>query len=120
MRSYELVFIVDPRLSDEEVVGLSQEYQEMIRSSGGTVTKEESWGKRKLAYQINKLREGRYVLLRLEAEGGSAFAEVEQRMRQNEQVLRFLRVRTDGGRLRERGAPEETGEPEAAAAAEDN
>ena len=94
-RSYELMFIADPRLSDEEVVGLTEDYKTMITSAGAVITKEESWGKRKLAYPIEKLTEGKYVLLYVEADGVNPFPEVEQRLRQNEKILRFLTVRTD-------------------------
>ena len=104
MREYELMFIVDPRLTDEETVALTDQYKEMIQSSGGEVFKEESWGKRKLAYQINKLSEGSYMLFFVHSEDGAVFKEVEQRMRQNENVLRYMTVRTDAGRLRHREA----------------
>ena len=102
MREYELMFVVDPRLTDEETVGLTDQYREMIQSAGGEIFKEESWGKRKLAYQINKLSEGSYMLFFVRSQDGDVFAEVEQRMRQNENVLRHMTVRTDAGRLRHR------------------
>ena len=107
MREYELMFVVDPRLTDEETVNLTDQYKEMIHSSGGEVFKEESWGKRKLAYQINKLSEGSYMLFFVRSEDGGVFQEVEQRLRQNENVLRYMTVRTDAGRLRHREAPDE-------------
>ena len=104
MREYEMMFVVDPRLSDEEVVELSDQYKSMIESAGGTVFKAESWGKRKLAYEIQKLTEGNYTLFHIRSENGSPFTEAEQRMRQNDKVLRYLTVRTDAGRLRKRGS----------------
>ena len=107
MREYELMFVIDPRLTDEEIVGMGDQYKEMIEAAGGDVWREESWGKRKLAYQINKLSEGSYMLFHVRSEGGGVFDEVEQRMRQNERVLRYMTVRTDAGRLRHRGAKEE-------------
>jgi len=95
-RSYELVFIADPRLTDEQVVGLTDDYKAMIKTAGGKVVREESWGKRKLAYPIAKLNEGQYVILYVETpEGVNPFPEVEQRLRQNEKILRYLTVRTD-------------------------
>jgi small subunit ribosomal protein S6 len=115
MREYELMFVVDPRLTDEGTVALTDQYREMIQSAGGEVFKEESWGKRKLAYQINKLSEGSYTLFFVRSEEGTIFQEVEQRMRQNEDVLRYLTVRTDAGRLRHR-APREEKAAEAGAA----
>jgi len=119
MRKYELMFIVDPRLPDEEVVALSDEYKTMLEASGGEIFKEESWGKRKLAYTIENLNEGNYMLFYVRSEGGQPFHEVEQRMRQNEKILRYITVRTDAGRLRHRGeakveieSPSEASKPE--------
>jgi small subunit ribosomal protein S6 len=94
-RTYEFAFIADPRLSDEEVVALTEEYKAMIVSDSTRITKEESWGKRKLAYPINKLNEGKYVIFYLEADGKNPLPEVEHRMRQNDKILRYLTVRTD-------------------------
>jgi small subunit ribosomal protein S6 len=117
MRKYELMFVANPRLSDEEVVGLSQDFQKMITDAGGVIAKEESWGKRKLAYPIDKLKEGHYVLLHVESEGGSPFELARQRMHQSDSILRYLVVRTDAGRLRER-APRDSGTSEVEPAAE--
>lgn len=96
MRTYELVFVVDPRVSDEDVVAMTQEYKQMIAAGGSQIAKEESWGRRKLAYPIEKLNEGKYVFLGIESEGGkTSLPEVEHRMRQNDKILRYLTVRTD-------------------------
>ena len=76
------------------------------QAAGGDVWREESWGKRKLAYQINKLSEGSYMLFHIRSDHGGVFTEVEQRMRQNERVLRYLTIRTNAGRLRHRAAKE--------------
>src|SRR5262245_21578891 len=96
MRTYELMFVADPRVGDEDVVTMTQEYKNMITAGGSQITGEESWGRRKLAYPINKLNEGKYVLLYIGSEGGkTALPEVEHRMRQNDKILRYLTVRTD-------------------------
>ena len=101
MRTYELMFVVDPRVPDEEVVSLTDAVKELLQSGGGEIAKEQSWGKRKLAYEIQKLTEGKYVLLHVRAEEGTnPFPIVEQRMQQNEQILRYLTVRTDVGRMK--------------------
>lgn len=94
-RTYELVFIADPRTSDEDVVALTDDYKAMITAAGAEVTREESWGRRKLAYPIQKLNEGKYVILYVSADGVNPFPEVEQRMRQQEKIIRYLTVRTD-------------------------
>jgi small subunit ribosomal protein S6 len=96
MRTYELMFVVDPRVSDEDVVTMMQDYKNMITTSGAQITSEENWGRRKLAYPIDKLNEGKYVLLYVSSETGkSSLPEVEHRMRQNDKILRYLTVRTD-------------------------
>lgn len=102
MKKYEIVFVADPRLTDEDVVGLTDEYKNMLTATGGTITKQESWGKKRLAYPIQKLSEAYYVLYNVELEEGNPFPEVERRMEQNDKVLRYLTVRLDEGRLRER------------------
>ena len=117
-RTYELVFIADPRLTDEEVVSMTDDYKAMIEAAGATITREESWGKRKLAYQIQKLSEGNYVVLHVEADGVNPFPEVEQRLRQNDKILRYLTVRTDLDlkRSASKGKPKEEPAPAAAEA----
>ncbi|HVS65765.1 MAG TPA: 30S ribosomal protein S6 [Thermoanaerobaculia bacterium] len=95
-RTYELVFIADPRLSDEEAVEIADEYKNMITANGSAeVTREESWGKRKLAYPIGKFNEGRYHVYYISADPKNPLPEVEQRLRQNDKILRHLVVRTD-------------------------
>lgn len=97
MRTYELMFVVDPRVSDEEVVTMTQDYKTMI-NAGNTaeVTAEENWGRRKLAYPIDKVSEGKYVLFFIQSPvGKNTLHDVEHRMRQNDKILRFLTVRTD-------------------------
>ena len=116
MKKYELVFVADPRLSDEDVVALTDEYKEMLTAGGGSVTKQESWGKKRLAYPIQKLTEGYYVLFNVDLETGNPFPEIERRMEQNDKVLRYLTVRLDEGRLRER--PDRTAGETAPAAEE--
>jgi small subunit ribosomal protein S6 len=96
MRTYELVFIADPRTADEDVVAMTEEYKQMIVAGGSEITQEEQWGRRKLAYPINKLNEGKYVVLYISsATGKTALPDVEHRLQQNERILRFLTVRTD-------------------------
>ena len=96
MRTYELMFLVDPRVPDEDVVTMTNDYKQMITAGGGEITGEENWGRRKLAYPINKVNEGKYILLYIQSqEGKTSLPEVEHRMRQNDKILRFLTVRTD-------------------------
>jgi small subunit ribosomal protein S6 len=95
-RTYELALVLDPSLSDDDQVGVVDEVKKMVASKGVEVVKEESWGKRKLAYTVRKFNEGRYVFLYIVAEGEAPpVREVEMRLNQNERVLRYLWIRTD-------------------------
>ena len=95
-RTYELVVIADPRLSDEDAVALVDEYKSLIESDDSTkITREESWGKKKFAYPIKKFNEGRYHVFYIEATPENTLPTVEQRLLQNDKVLRHLVVRTD-------------------------
>jgi small subunit ribosomal protein S6 len=123
MRTYELMFVVDPRVSDEEVTTMTHDYRQMIVAGGSEITKEENWGRRKLAYPIEKLTEGKYVVFYVSSEGGkTSLPEVEHRMRQNDKILRFLTVRTDldlkraGSRVAPLEAPVQPGAAPAAGA----
>ena len=98
-RTYELMFIVNPDAGDEEVLKLSEGVQKIITGQGGSITKTEMMGKRKLAYEINHRKDGTYVLLEVEG-SGSEIAEAERRMRVNDQILRYMTVRVDEMRRR--------------------
>jgi small subunit ribosomal protein S6 len=95
-RTYELALVVDPRLSEEDAVGVVDQYKEMVLASGAGITKEESWGKRRLAYPIKKLTEGYYTFLYVVADNVDLpTREIEFRLKQNESVLRYMTIRTD-------------------------
>jgi small subunit ribosomal protein S6 len=123
MRTYELMFVVDPRASDDDVAGIAGEYPQIRAHRGAKVTKTEIWGRRKLAYPIQKVNEGKYVVVFFCApDGGTPISDIERRMEQNDKVLRFLTVRTDED-LKRAGRPlplevEETPAAVVAAAAE--
>lgn len=96
MRTYELMFITDARVADEEVESITEDVKALLTAKGGQVLRVEQWGRRKLAYEIAKQREGKYTLLYLTGEPEELdVREVEYRMRQNDNILRFLTVRTD-------------------------
>jgi len=98
-RTYEVIFIVDPAAGDEEVMRLSEGVQKIITGQGGSIVKTEMMGKRQLAYEINHKKDGTYVLLEVEG-SGAEIAEVERRMRVNDQVLRYMTIRVDEARRR--------------------
>lgn len=93
MRHYEIVFMVHPDQS-EQVPGMIERYSETINQSGGTIHRLEDWGRRQLAYPINKLHKAHYVLLNVEAEA-DVVKELETNFRYNDAVLRNLIVRKD-------------------------
>ena len=98
-RTYEVIFIIDPDIAENEVMQLSEGVQKIITSQGGSITKTEMMGKRQLAYEINHKRNGTYVLLEVEG-SGAEIAEVERRMRVNDQILRYMTIRVDEMRRR--------------------
>ena len=98
-RVYEVVFIVDPAAGDEDVTRLIDNLQHIITEQGGAVTKNETMGRRRLAYNIGRNTEGIFQLFEVEG-SGREIAELERRMRVNDQVLRYLTVRVDEDRRR--------------------
>lgn len=98
-RQYEVVFIVDPGADDDEVSRLTETHKQIVTDQGGTITREESWGKRPLAYEILHHTDGNFVLLEIEG-SGREIAELERRMRVNDRIIRYLTVRVDEDRRR--------------------
>ena len=98
-RIYEVMFIIDAGASDEDVTRLSDGFQQIITDQGGTITKNENMGRRSLAYPIDRKNEGIYVLFEIEG-SGREIAELERRMRVNDQVIRYITVRVDEDRRR--------------------
>ena len=94
MRNYEIMFIVNPNTPDEEVDKINSQVEGVITSGGGQVQKLEKMGKRKLAYEIDRHREGHYVLFVVSA-NGDIVREVERRLRVMDPVIKYITVRTD-------------------------
>ena len=91
MRHYEIVFLVHPDQS-EQVPGMVDRYRKGIEEKGGTIHRLEDWGRRQLAYPINKIHKAHYVLMNIEC-GADALAELESAFRFNDSVLRNLVIR---------------------------
>jgi small subunit ribosomal protein S6 len=91
---YEVVLVARPTLGDEGMAALNDRFAQAITTQGGEVTGTEMWGKRTLAYPIRKFFEGIYVLHRV-AMPPQGTAEVDRLLRLNEDVLRYLVLRTD-------------------------
>ena len=94
MRIYEELFIAKPDAPDEEVDAFIEQMKTIVSNAGGTVDKVDKWGKRKLAYRVDKYREGAYVLFQFTAEA-EAVKEFERRLRVSDLVIKFLTVRID-------------------------
>jgi small subunit ribosomal protein S6 len=100
---YEILIIVDPRPTDEEVAALLTRIGDNLKGLGAVLGKVENWGKRRLTYDIRKQREGTYAVMEVSAEPAT-IKEFERQLRLNEQVLRFVTTRVPV-RKRARSAP---------------
>lgn len=93
MPSYELVFLISPEVTDEEVPNTVTKVSDIINKIGGNVTETSQWGRRKLAYPIKRFTEGNYVLAQIELEP-AAIKELEANLRVSDEVLRHLLIRS--------------------------
>src|SRR3954465_7592204 len=94
MRHYEIVFLVHPDQS-EQVPAMVERYTSTVKSSGGQVHRLEDWGRRQLAYSINKIHKAHYILLNIEA-SETVLEELTTNFRYNDAILRSLVIREDG------------------------
>jgi len=95
MRNYEIMFIVNPDAAEDEIDKINAQLEAVITSGGGEIQKIEKMGKRRLAYEVDKFRDGFYVLFAIGANGGIV-KECERRLRVMDAVLRYITVRIDG------------------------
>jgi small subunit ribosomal protein S6 len=93
-RQYELVYIITPEASEQEVADLHTQIEQIVQRYGGTFDKTENWGRRKLAYEIGHHREGTYVVETITG-SGELMKEIDRRLRVIDQVIRHLVVRVD-------------------------
>ena len=93
-RIYEILFIADPNLGEPEVDALAAQVQGFVEKEGGKLQKVEKWGKKRLAYDVRRHREGYYVLLVVEGTG-EMVKEVERRIRVTDGIIQFMTVRVD-------------------------
>ena len=92
MREYEAMYIVKPNYDEEQYAQFVEKYNALIQNNGGEIIKVEPWGKRRLAYEIDKLREGYYVLVSFTAEADVP-AELERNFKIADEIMRYLVVR---------------------------
>lgn len=93
-RRYELVYVVSPEASDDQVADLHTQVEAIVQRIGGQIEKTENWGRRKLAYEINRHKEGTYVL-EVILGGGQLMKEIDRRLKVSDHVIRHLVVRVD-------------------------
>ncbi len=121
MRTYEVLFILSPQVPEEEATALATEFRGVAEKTGATLKNEEKWGRRRLAYPIQKFTEGNYHLFVFES--GSDLHELDRRMKNSDRILRHLIVRTDedlkrADKLAKRNPKKERVRPAAAASPE--
>ena len=94
MNKYELCVIVNAKIEDDARAEVVEKVKGLITRFGGTVSDVDEWGKKRLAYEIQKMKEGYYYFIHFESDA-DAPAEIEQRIRIMDDVLRFLCIRQD-------------------------
>ena len=93
-RKYELVYVVSPEASDEQVTDLHTQVESTVQRMNGQIEKTENWGRRKLAYEIGRHKEGTYVLEVINGDG-ELMKEIDRRLKVTDLVIRHLVVRVD-------------------------
>jgi small subunit ribosomal protein S6 len=93
-RTYELVYIVTPEATEEQVSAIHEQVGQTTQKMGGTLVRTDNWGRRKLAYAIQHHKEGLYVLEVIEG-NGELMKELDRRLKVIDQVIRHLVVRVD-------------------------
>ena len=102
MRNYEIMFIVNPNGTEEEIDKINTQLEGVITAGGGRIDKIEKMGKRRLAYEVDRFREGFYVLFAIGA-NGDIIKECERRLRVIDAVIKYITVRVDDeGRRQEK------------------
>lgn len=94
MNKYELAVVVSAKAEDDVRVSTIEKVKEYITRFGGTITNVDEWGKKRLAYEVQKMKEAFYYFIQFDAEA-TAPAEIENRVRIMDNVIRFLCVRQD-------------------------
>lgn len=94
MRKYEVVYIIKPNFEEEQYQQIIEKFNALILSNGGEILKVEPWGKRRLAYEIDKIREGYYVLLQISGDNQLP-RELERNLQIADEILRYLVVKIE-------------------------
>ncbi len=94
MTKYELTLVVNAKIEDDARAAVVEKAKEYVTRAGGNITEVEDWGKKRLAYEIQKMKEGFYYFIKFEAET-TAPAEIESQVRIMDNVLRYLCVKEE-------------------------
>ncbi|WP_227763054.1 30S ribosomal protein S6 [Zhaonella formicivorans] len=94
MRSYEALYIIKPSVEAEQIPAVVEKFKQLIVDNGGEVTNVDEWGKRRLAYEVEKHREGYYVLMNFKSPAQTAH-ELERIFKIADEILRYLVIRLD-------------------------
>lgn len=94
MHKYELAVVISAKLEEDDKVAALDKVKALIERFGGQITNVDDWGKKRLAYEVQKMKEGFYYFIQFDAEA-TAPAEIESRIRIMDNVIRYLIVRTD-------------------------
>ena len=94
MNKYELAVVLNAKIEDEERAAALEKVKNYITRFGGTITNVDEWGKKRLAYEIQKMKEGYYYFIQFDAET-TAPAEIENRVRIMENIIRYLCVKQE-------------------------
>lgn len=97
LRTYEVMYIIDPTAEADKITALNDTISQLIEKEGATIVRMDDIGRRTLAYEINKKKEGYYVLFEIDGTG-QEILELERRMRVNDLVMRYITVRIDEDR----------------------
>jgi small subunit ribosomal protein S6 len=95
MRLYETVFVVKPDIAGEDLEKIYRNVIEYLEKNNCQILKEENWGKRKLAYEINKYKEGQYYYIKYSSSNYDLPKELERSFNLNENILRYISVKLD-------------------------
>ncbi len=94
MSKYELTVVVNAKIEEDERAAVIDKCKALVERFGGTITNVDEWGKKKLAYEIQKMKEGFYYFIKFDAET-TAPAEIESRIRIMDNVIRYLIVKQE-------------------------
>lgn len=92
MPNYELVYIVNPKVTEDELPNILEKVGDILKKSGGNIIETNQWGKRKLAYPIKKYNEGNYILTKFEM-GSATVKSIESSLKLADDILRYLVIR---------------------------